>query len=304
MTNFILAIYFETVNLECFTAIVGDDELETFMASKRGLDPVFCFIYVLYYFPNDCEGGKECKDCNERVLLVPDLSRFYNLEVVWIEFNGKVKTSSPAGSLILPNRVWMFSIENGNLCSNLTFGYHEYDRLTSMWIICFLRHNLPKAIVDMICSYWGEGVGKTVSPQAFLVLKDATISGSVNWKTSEGENGHDMSMLIATRGKCDLPNLLSAVNDITMDSVDYGHDLRCGRPLDHIEDPPEWMEMDYCDDDPYERIYQMRTGLTSYCENVLKSRMDLLSIMSHDTGVPPGIDKLLDTFFKSWVPKI
>ena len=193
MTSFILTINFETVNLECISAVLADHELEAYLEAHAGFDLVFLSIDV------SGQLSDESPECIENVLYIPDLTRFNNLEVLWINFDGSVKTSSPDGCLTLPNKVWMFALRNGNLGSNLKFG-------------CLS----------------GQDGSTTTNPNAVIALHDASISGSVDWHTSRGHNHYDMSLMYCTQGNVNLTNVPSATYHESLYGIAMGYDMRGG----------------------------------------------------------------------------
>jgi hypothetical protein len=187
-----LTIYIETVNLECVSEVLEDNTLEAFLETHAGSDPVFISIDVTRELSDD-----STDECIENVLYVPDLTRFSNLEALWINFEGSVRTSSPDGCLTLPNKVWMFALRNGKLCSTLKFGHPS-----------------------------GQDGTTPTMPIAMIALRDADLSCSVEWQTSRGHNDYHMAMMYCTRGNVDLTSVPSATYHESYHGIQMGYDMR------------------------------------------------------------------------------
>lgn len=134
-------------------------------------------------------------------LYIPDLTRFYDLEKVTIQFPGEVMTSKASGQLTLPNRVWMFALRNATLGSDLMFGPRKYRTLIALAGFLTRRVNLPSAIVDLIYEYWGE---EFYHPhyewdhKVLILLENASLAGQVNWHTNYGRNRDDLALMLWT----------------------------------------------------------------------------------------------------------
>jgi len=153
------------------------------------------------------DGNAEEEGWDWNVVLVPDLKRFKSLEKVMIDFTGEVMTVTGSGQLTLPNKVWMFALRNGELSSDLTFGFGDYPTFSTIWMI-LMRNGIPAHIAELICLFWGEYYPHP-KPRSVVALQDATMHGTINWRTCEGHNQSDMSMMLWANGNgsFDIPSM-------------------------------------------------------------------------------------------------
>jgi hypothetical protein len=134
-------------------------------------------------------------------LVVPDLTRFQDLEMVTIDFPGEVVADTESNQLTLPNRVWMFALRNAQLNSMLRFGFRDTlaPLIVAVKISLTMRIGLPSSITDIICSFWGEaGLYDHPNPHAVIALQNASLLEEVGWQTKRGHNQEDMSLMIWT----------------------------------------------------------------------------------------------------------
>jgi len=147
----------------------------------------------------------------EECLIIPDLTRFPNLEKIWIKFDGNIKASGAASCISLPNKVWMFAVRNSSIDVDLKFG----------------------TAVSGCFSY---------QPLAVVAFRNTRFSGVIHWETEQGIDQDDFGLLLWACGNTivyNMKNLVFSHFDHVLNLRMHHHMLGTKGDIYEEGDPPE-----------------------------------------------------------------
>jgi hypothetical protein len=154
--------------------VSSNDEFSEYVNTMNHYGLLFLHIVLRHNVVGDEEGWIE--SC----LQLPDLTRFHNLEKVWIEFDGNIQASGAVSCLTLPNKVWMFAVRNGSLDLDVKFG-------------CASEGNFRE------------------NPISVVALRNTRFSGAIHWETEQGTDNPDFGLVMWTCGNTIVYNTANLV---------------------------------------------------------------------------------------------